>query len=145
MKQVLFLLVLVSSFIFANDTFAQKYTHNQSKTGTASYYHEKFVGRPTSTGETFRNTGYTAASNFFKLNTYVKVTNLKNGKVVYVKINDRMGHPSRVLDLTKRAAKDLGYVNAGLTKVKIEVVDKNEGKRKILAQKEGATFDENTL
>jgi len=104
------------------------------KTGIASYYHEKFEGRKTATGDIFDNDNFTAASNFFKLGTFVKVTNLQNGKVVYVKINDRMGHSSRVIDLTVNAAKKLKFVNRGLTKVKIEQVPVQEAKRHIIAQ-----------
>lgn len=122
------------------------YTHNSSKAGKASYYHSRFVGRKTSTGETFLNTNYTGASNFFKLGTYVKVTNTANGRVIYVKINDRMGHPSRVIDLTERAARDLRFVNKGLANVTIEEVPASEAKRKILAQREGVMpTNSNTL
>ncbi len=104
------------------------------KTGTASFYHNRFEGRKTATGEVFDNDNFTAASNFFKLGTFVKVTNLQNGKVVYVKINDRMGHPSRVIDLTEHAARKLKFVNRGLTRVKIEQVPAQEAKRFIIAQ-----------
>lgn len=104
------------------------------KTGIASYYHNRFEGRKTANGEIFDNDSFTAASNFFKLGTFVKVTNLQNGKVVYVKINDRMGHPSRVIDLTENAARKLKFVNHGITKVKIEQVSVQEAKRYIIAQ-----------
>jgi rare lipoprotein A len=66
----------------------------------------------------------TAASNNFKLNTWVKVTNLSNGKVVIVRINDhmhkRMEKKGRVIDLSRTAAKALDFMKAGLTKVKVE-------------------------
>lgn len=104
------------------------------KKGVASFYHPKFVGRKTATGEVFSNEEFTAASNFFKLGTYVKVTNIANGRSIYVKINDRMGHPTRMIDLTNRAARELKFVNRGITKVKIEEVSAPEGKRKVLAQ-----------
>lgn len=118
------------------------------KTGIASFYHEKFVGRQTATGEIFSNEEYTAASNFFKLGTYVKVTNTKNGKHIFVKINDRMGHPTRVIDLTERAARDLDFHKRGIVKVEIEVVPKNEGRRQVLAQNgidEGAETPNNVF
>lgn len=107
------------------------------KTGTASFYHNKFEGRKTATGEVFDNDKYTAASNHFKLGTYVKVTNQSNGKIVYVKVNDRMGHPGRMIDLAEVAAHDLKFVRKGLAKVKIESVPASEGKKKILAQNGG--------
>lgn len=134
MKKLLTLVLLMCGICFFQIPEVQ--AQDKKKEGTASYYHNKFNGRPTATGETFRNSGYTAASNHFTLGTYVKVTNKKNGNVVYVKINDRMGHPSRVIDLTERAAIDLNFKNSGITKVSIEVVSADEGKRKILAQNE---------
>ena len=68
----------------------------------------------------------TAASNNFKLNTWVRITNLKNNKSIVVRINDRM-HPAmakkgRVVDLTMTGAKTLDFVNAGLAKVKVEEI-----------------------
>ena len=65
----------------------------------------------------------TAAHNGLPLNTYVKVTNLRNKKSVVVKITDRM-HPKnkRLIDLSRGAAEKLGYIGEGLTKVKVEVV-----------------------
>ena len=104
------------------------------KKGVASFYHPKFVGRKTATGEVFSNEKFTAASNFFKLGSYVKVTNIANGRSIFVKINDRMGHPTRLIDLTSRAARELKFVNRGTAKVKIEQVSAPEGKREVLAQ-----------
>ena len=118
---------------------SKKEIKTEQKTGVASFYHNKFEGRKTATGEVFDNDKYTAASNFFKLGTYVKVTNQSNGKVVYVKVNDRMGHPSRMIDLAEVAAQDLKFIAKGTAKVKIESVSAAEGKRQILAQKESET------
>jgi len=107
---------------------------SEQKTGIASFYHDRFEGRKTATGEVFDNGQYTAASNHFKLGSFVKVTNLANGKTVYVKVNDRMGHPGRIIDLAEVAAKELKFIGRGTTKVKIETVTAQEGKRRILAQ-----------
>ena len=115
--------------------FAKKSnTDNSSKsiiTGLATYYASQFEGNLTATGEVFHHCDLTAASNFFALNTWVKVTNLLTGKSIIVRINDRM-HPDmsekgRVLDLTLTGAKQLKIVNRGVAKVKIEPVsqDKN--------------------
>lgn len=120
----------------AEKTIIQEANASNVKHGVASFYHDKFVGRKTATGEVFSNEKFTAASNHFKLGTFVKVTNVNNGRSIYVKINDRMGHPSRVIDLTERAARELKFVNRGVAKVKIETVNKDEGKRKVLAQVE---------
>ena len=91
--------------------------------GVASYYHDKFNGRKTANGEIFYNTGLTAAHKTMKLGTWVRVTNLKNDSVVVVKVNDRLPKTSkRTIDLTVAAAKQLNFIHAGLTKVKIEVI-----------------------
>lgn len=95
--------------------------------GIASFYSANLDGTKTATGEIFRNSKFTGASNNLKLNTWVKVTNLKNGKTVVVRINDRM-HPNmkkkgRVIDLSRAAAKKLDFIENGLTKVKLEVID----------------------
>jgi rare lipoprotein A len=116
------------------------------KKGIASFYHPKFEGRKTATGEVFSNANFTAASNKLPLNTYVKVTNLSNGKVIYVKINDRMAaNNSRILDLTQTAAAELGYKNAGTTQVKMEVVPAAEGRTHVLAQREDVKDRRNKL
>src|SRR5690606_8694994 len=74
-------------------THEVKTEQTQVRTGIASFYHDMFVGRLTANGEVFSNHKFTCASNHFKLGTYLKVTNRSNKKVVYVKVNDRMGHP----------------------------------------------------
>src|SRR5690348_358693 len=84
------------------------------KNGIASYYHDKFEGRKTATGDIFDNDKFTAASNKLKLGSYVKVTNLSNNEVVYVKINDRMAAGNkRIIDLASVAAKKLNFQNRG--------------------------------
>jgi len=95
--------------------------------GTASYYSGRFEGIKTASGERFSNKAFTGASNSLKIGTWVKVTNVKNGKSVVVKINDKM-HPrmkkkGRVIDLTRAAAQKLQFLNKGLTKVKLEVIE----------------------
>lgn len=91
--------------------------------GVASYYHPKFNGRRTSTGEVFSNAKLTAANNFLKLGTLVKVTNVKNQKSIIVKINDRMNkNNKRLIDLSQAAAKKLGLIHQGLGEVEMEVL-----------------------
>lgn len=93
--------------------------------GQASFYSNKFNGRRTASGEIFSQKKLTCACNVLPLGTWIKVTNLKNGKSVIVKINDRI-HPrmKRITDLSKAAAIQLGYVDRGLTRVKVELIDK---------------------
>lgn len=116
------------------------------KNGIASYYHDKFVGRQTATGEVFSNDRFTAASNQFKLGSYVKVTNLSNGEVIYVRINDRMAKSNtRVIDLTSLSAKKLQFHKKGITRVKVEIVPASEAKPAILAQRKAAGITDSKL
>jgi rare lipoprotein A len=89
--------------------------------GTASFYANKFNGKRTANGEVFSQKRLTAACNHVSLNSWVRVTNLRNRKSVVVKITDRM-HPKnqRLIDLSRVAASDLGYTGRGLTRVKVE-------------------------
>jgi len=91
--------------------------------GTASFYANKFDGRKTANGEIFSQQKLTAACNLLPLGTWVRVTNLRNGRAVIVKINDRL-HPrmKRIVDLSRTAAQQLNYLRSGLTKVKVEVI-----------------------
>ena len=81
------------------------------------------------------NDKFTAASNTLKLGTYVKVTNLSNGEVVYVRVNDRMAKTNqRLIDLASVAVKKLQFHRKGLAKVKVEPVSEQEGRKAIMAQ-----------
>jgi rare lipoprotein A (peptidoglycan hydrolase) len=89
--------------------------------GIASYYADRFEGRRTSSGEIFRQSKMTAAHNTLPLGTWIRVTSLDNGNQVVVRINDRM-HPRnpRLVDLSKTAARKLGYIGMGVVMVSIE-------------------------
>ena len=91
--------------------------------GLASYYADKFHGRQTATGDIFSQGKVTAACNVLPLGTWIRVTNLKNGKSLRVRTNDRL-HPKtrRIIDLSHEAARQLDYIKQGLTRVKIEVL-----------------------
>ncbi len=95
--------------------------------GQASFYANKFIGRKTASGELFDQKKMTCACNVLPLGTWIKVTNLRNGRSVVVKVNDRL-HPrmKRIVDLSVTAAKKLGYISSGLTRVKVEPVDKKQ-------------------
>lgn len=120
---------MVAAFFIVYQTgFGQKSSDKKQKavTGTCSFYAKSLEGETTATGETFHHSGMTAASNFFKLNTWIKITNLSTGKCIMVRINDRMSKGmaaiGRVADLTRTAAKELGILAHGLGKVKVEEV-----------------------
>ena len=89
--------------------------------GKASYYADKFEGRKTSNGEVFKQGKKTAAHRTLPFGTKVTVKNLTNGKTVKVRINDRGPFvKGRMIDLSKKAAKKLDMVNAGVANVEIK-------------------------
>ena len=92
-----------------------------SEKGKASFYADFFQGRKTSNGEVFRQRKRTAAHKTLPFGTKVKVKNLKNGKTVKVRINDRGPFvEGRIIDLSKKAARKLGMVNDGVVQVEIK-------------------------
>lgn len=97
--------------------------------GVASYYADKFNGRETASGEIYSHTKNTAACNVLPLGTWIRVTNLRNGKSTVLKINDRLNAKNnRLVDLAKSAAQKLGYTGRGLARVKVEVLGKKKPK-----------------
>lgn len=92
-------------------------------TGIASYYAKRFEGRRTTSGATFKHDKLTCAHKTLPFGTQLLITNTKNNKQVRVVVNDRLPQRSkRSVDLTLRAANQLGFVKQGLAKVKIEVI-----------------------
>jgi rare lipoprotein A len=93
------------------------------ETGTASWYGPNFHGKSTASGEIYNQNELTAAHKTLPFNTIVRVTNLDNGKVVNVRINDRGPYAhNRVIDLSYAAARRIDMVNAGLARVRIDVL-----------------------
>jgi len=97
--------------------------HSSSQVGKASFYHPSLDGRPTASGATFDSHLLTAAHRTLQFGTKVRVTNLVNLKSVVVTINDRGPFvDGRIIDLTRRAATALGFVQRGITRVRIEPI-----------------------
>lgn len=91
--------------------------------GTASWYGTKFHGKKTANGEIFDMNKISAAHKEFPMNTWLRITNLKNNRFLCVRVNDRGPFiKGRVIDLSKKAAEELGFIIDGLTEVKIEVL-----------------------
>lgn len=91
--------------------------------GSASWYGDKFHGRPTASGEIYDMHQMTAAHKKVKLGTWAIVTNLENGRSVKVKINDRGPFVGdRILDCSRACAEELGYIDRGVTNVRIELL-----------------------
>lgn len=128
MRSFLFIGFLIAGiYLFAGDTTEVKGSKPKILYGTASYYSNSFNGKQTANGEIYSHKKMTAACNVLPLGTWIKVTNLRNGKSVVVKTNDRL-HPKmkRVVDLSREAAEKLGYVKSGLTRVRVEVIGKKK-------------------
>lgn len=101
-----------------------KFNANDAKTSFASFYHDKFNGRKTASGEIFSNRKLTAAHRTLPFGTVIQVTNLRTGKSVEVRINDRGPfHSSRALDLSKAAFDSIGNSARGTMPVEYEIVD----------------------
>ncbi len=95
-----------------------------SQEGLASYYGAEFDGRRTSSGEIFHKDDLTAAHRTYPFGTLLRVTNLKNGDQVKVRVNDRGPvKPERIIDLSFGAAKEIGLDKMGLVRVRLEVLD----------------------
>ena len=94
--------------------------------GNASYYSNKFSGRKTANGDIFNQNKLTCACNVLPLGSWIKVTNLRNGRTVVVLTNDRL-HPKmkRVVDLSRAAAVKLDFISRGVTRVKVELFTTN--------------------
>lgn len=92
------------------------------QTGLASWYGKPFHGRPTATGEIFDMNNVSAAHKTLPLPTTVEVTNLENGRVLMVRVNDRGPFvDGRIIDLSRRAAQLLGFERQGVAKVRVRI------------------------
>jgi peptidoglycan lytic transglycosylase len=90
--------------------------------GTASWYGEFFQGKQTASGEPYNMHDFTAAHPSLPLGTFVRITNLRNGKVVVVRINDRGPVvDGRIIDVSYNAARALGFKERGLQKVRLDI------------------------
>jgi rare lipoprotein A len=90
--------------------------------GTASWYGEQFQGKQTASGEPFDMRDFTAAHPSLPLGTFVKVTNLRNGNAVVVRINDRGPVvDGRIIDVSYNAARALGFKDRGLQTVRLDL------------------------
>lgn len=124
MKRGILVIIMMISTL---GLYSFKYSANENdevKTSYASYYHDKFNGKRTASGEIFHNSKFTAAHRTLKFGTKVRVTNLRNGESVVVTINDRGPfHSSRALDLSKAAFDEIGDLGKGTMPIEYQVVD----------------------
>jgi rare lipoprotein A len=100
---------------------------SQTSEGIATYYDDKFEGQPTANGEIFSQNKLTAAHRTLAFGTVAKVTNLQNKKSVIVTINDRGPFvDSRLIDLSRSAATSLGFIEQGMARVRVDVLQAGE-------------------
>ena len=116
MKHIIFTILFSSLCLCSN---AQT-----TETGLASYYSDNFEGKTTASGEVYRSSKMTAAHRSLPFGTRVKVTNSANDRSVIVIVNDRGPFvKDRIIDLSKGAAVKLGFIEEGVAKVKIDILD----------------------
>ncbi|HTR66394.1 MAG TPA: septal ring lytic transglycosylase RlpA family protein [Terriglobales bacterium] len=106
-------------------TFNRKLNRKRPyQVGTASWYGKDFQGKATASGEPFNMYDLTAAHPTLPLGTTVRVTNLRNGRTVLLRINDRGPVPQdRIIDVSYSAARALGFKGRGLQRVRLDVVE----------------------
>lgn len=121
LKNLLLSVVLVMSTMTLANAKENKPFVQQGK---ASWYGPYFHGRTTANGERYNMNGLTAAHRYLPFGTKLRVTCSQTGKSVVVRVNDRGPfHGNRVLDLSKGAAKQLGFIQRGVGSVKIEKIN----------------------
>lgn len=123
MNKTLFSSALIALLLFVGVDTQARVSEGHTQVGKASYYHNKFHGRKTASGAVYNKNKLTAAHKTLPLGTKVRVTDTRTGKAVVVRVNDRGPFiKGRVIDLSRAAAKEIGLVKKGVTKVKVEVL-----------------------
>jgi rare lipoprotein A len=110
-------------YIIAGRTYEPQENTNYSADGLASWYGEDFHGRATANGEVYDMASISAAHPTLPIPSYARVTNLANQKSIIVRVNDRGPyHANRVIDVSVRTAKLLGFYDNGVTRVRVDYV-----------------------
>ncbi len=123
MKTTILFASLVLAFAASTVNARPAATPGQIQKGVASYYHDSLHGLKTASGKRYDRNALSAAHKTLPLGTKVRVTDVKTGKDIVVRINDRGPFiAGRVIDLSRRAARDLGIVKRGVAKVEVEVL-----------------------
>lgn len=110
-------------YVVAGQTYVPQDDPNYRAEGLASWYGDDFHGRFTANGEIFDKDGISAAHPTLPLPSYVRVTNLRNGKSLIVRVNDRGPYAhDRIIDVSTKAARLLDFYNRGTVPVRVEYV-----------------------
>lgn len=130
LSQRRFLLLLVATFFLSSCAGMNYFPTGDTQRGMASWYGEDFHGKQTSNKEIYDMHAMTAAHKTLPFGTYVRVTNLTNGKSVVVRINDRGPFvKGRIIDLSYAAAHKLGMSDTGVAPVVIKVLKRFSPKK----------------
>jgi rare lipoprotein A len=115
---------LLFGFLLLFATAFQSYAGTSPQFGKAAYYHDKFQGRKTANGELYDKEALTAAHKTLPFGTIIKVTRIDNGMAVEVRVNDRGPYKKGfIVDLSRKAAQQIDLIKAGITEVKLEVIE----------------------
>ena len=115
--------VIVAILISLPMSASARVKKGHTQKGIASYYSDALHGRKTASGEVYNKRILSAAHKSLPLGTKVRVTKVSNGKSVVVRVNDRGPFvKGRIIDLSRRAARNLGIINSGVAKVQVEVL-----------------------
>lgn len=118
-----FLLIIGASLTLALSAPLMAAQRGQVLTGVASYYHDSLHGNRTASGKVYNKNKLSAAHKSLPFGTQVRVTDPKSGRSIELEVNDRGPFvKGRIIDLSRRAAKELGIINKGIAKVKVEVL-----------------------
>ena len=118
-------------FLISSKKINKKTSYKKELSGYSSWYGPNFHGNLTANGEIFDQYAISAAHRTLPLNSVVSVTNLENGRKITLRINDRgpfIDEHKRILDCSYGAAKKLGFLEKGTTKIKIDVVEIGDNK-----------------
>jgi rare lipoprotein A len=115
-----------------------KADYQYSETGIASWYGPGFHGKRTANGEVYDENGLTAAHKTLPMPSMVRVTNLENGRSIQVRVNDRGPFEAgRVIDMTRRGAQLLGFINQGTARVRVDIMPEESQQLAALASRSG--------
>ncbi len=108
-------------YVIAGETYVPSVPKTYSATGTASWYGADFHGRKTANGELFDTESITAAHRTLPMPSYIRVTNVTNGRSIIARVNDRGPfHSKRLIDVSEPVAKALAFRTMGTAKVKVD-------------------------
>ena len=110
--------------------------YEYAETGIASWYGPNFHGKPTANGETFDMNALSAAHRTLPLPSLVRVVNLRNGRSIAVRVNDRGPFArGRIIDVSRRTAQLLGFERQGTTPVRVEIMAQESRQLALIAQR----------